>query len=54
MALFKEPENLPAFLAMSLPATTGEEQLHLFELLHPAHRLLISGVVIVTKVNRLS
>lgn len=40
MALFKEPENLPMFLAMSLPETTVEEQLHLFELLNPVHRLL--------------
>lgn len=40
MNLFKEPENLPAFLAMSLPETTVEEQLHLFELLNPVHRLL--------------
>lgn len=36
MSLFKEPDNLPAFLAMSLPDTTIEEQLHLFELLHPS------------------
>jgi ubiquinone/menaquinone biosynthesis C-methylase UbiE len=40
MSLFKEPENLPAFLAMSLPETTVEEQLHLYELLNPVHRLL--------------
>jgi hypothetical protein len=40
MTLFKEPENLPAFLAMSLPETTVQEQLHLFELLHPVYRLL--------------
>ncbi len=40
MALFKEPENLPVFLGMSLPETTVEEQLHLFELLNPVHRLL--------------
>jgi ubiquinone/menaquinone biosynthesis C-methylase UbiE len=40
LELFKEPENLPAFLAMSLPETTVEQQLHLFELLHPIHRLL--------------
>lgn len=40
MALFKEPENLPAFLAMSLPETTQAEQLHLFELLNPVNRLL--------------
>lgn len=29
MALFKEPGNLPAFLAISLPDTTVEERLHL-------------------------
>lgn len=40
MALFKEPENLPVFLAMSLPEITVEERLHLFELLNPVHRLL--------------
>ncbi|NET60229.1 MAG: class I SAM-dependent methyltransferase [Symploca sp. SIO2E6] len=40
MALFKEPDNLPVFLGMSLPETSLEEQLHLFELLHPIHRLL--------------
>lgn len=40
MALFKEPDNLPAFLAMSLPETSVEEQLHLFELLNPIYRLL--------------
>jgi hypothetical protein len=40
MALFREPDNLPAFLAISLPDTTVEERLHLFELLHPVHRLL--------------
>lgn len=38
--LFKNPDDLPAFLSMSLPGTTIEEQLHLFELLHPVHRLL--------------
>ena len=38
--LFKEPDNLPVFLAMSLPEISVEEQLHLFELLHPIHRLL--------------
>lgn len=38
--LFKEADNLPAFLAMSLPEISVEEQLHLFELLHPLHRLL--------------
>jgi 2-polyprenyl-3-methyl-5-hydroxy-6-metoxy-1,4-benzoquinol methylase len=39
MSLFKEPDNLPPFLAMSLPETSVEERLHLFELLHPQHRL---------------
>jgi ubiquinone/menaquinone biosynthesis C-methylase UbiE len=38
--LFKEPENLPAFLTMSLPKNSVEELLHLFELLHPIHRLI--------------
>ncbi|PIG92867.1 methyltransferase domain-containing protein [Gloeocapsopsis sp. IPPAS B-1203] len=40
MDLFKEPNNLPAFLAISLPEATVEEQLTLFELLHPMHRLI--------------
>lgn len=40
MDLFKEPDNLPVFLAMSLPDISVEQQLHLFELLHPIHRLL--------------
>ncbi|WP_353932708.1 class I SAM-dependent methyltransferase [Okeanomitos corallinicola TIOX110] len=40
MNLFKEPDNLPAFLGMSLPEASIEEQLQLFELLHPIHRLL--------------
>ena len=39
-SLFAEPENLPVFLAMSLPSLSQEEKLHLFELLHPLHRLL--------------
>jgi 2-polyprenyl-3-methyl-5-hydroxy-6-metoxy-1,4-benzoquinol methylase len=38
--LFKEPDNLPVFLAMSLPEISVEQQLHLFELLHPINRLL--------------
>lgn len=38
--LFKEPDNLPAFLAMGLLEITPEDSLHLFELLHPVHRLL--------------
>ncbi len=40
MDLFKEPDNLPAFLAMSLPDISVEQSLHLFELLHPIHRLI--------------
>lgn len=40
MDLFNEPDNLPVFLAMSLPEISVEERLHLFELLHPVHRLL--------------
>lgn len=40
MDLFKEPDNLPAFLGISLPDISIEEQLQLFELLQPIHRLL--------------
>ncbi|MUG97012.1 methyltransferase domain-containing protein [Scytonema sp. UIC 10036] len=40
MNLFKEPDDLPAILAMSLPEASVEQQLQLFELLHPIHRLL--------------
>jgi 2-polyprenyl-3-methyl-5-hydroxy-6-metoxy-1,4-benzoquinol methylase len=39
MDLFKYPDDLPPFLAMSLPETSVEERLHLFDLLHPLHRL---------------
>jgi 2-polyprenyl-3-methyl-5-hydroxy-6-metoxy-1,4-benzoquinol methylase len=39
MNLFKDRDDLPAFLAMSLPEASLEEQLHLFDLLHPLHRL---------------
>jgi 2-polyprenyl-3-methyl-5-hydroxy-6-metoxy-1,4-benzoquinol methylase len=38
--LFIEEDKLPAFLGMSLPETSIEERLHLYELLHPVHRLL--------------
>jgi 2-polyprenyl-3-methyl-5-hydroxy-6-metoxy-1,4-benzoquinol methylase len=38
--LFKEPDDLPAFLAMSLPEISVEARLHIYELLHPRHRLL--------------
>jgi ubiquinone/menaquinone biosynthesis C-methylase UbiE len=40
MDLFQDPDNLPTFLAISLPETSREERLQLFELLHPIHRLL--------------
>jgi len=42
MDLFKEkdPENLPVFLAMSLPETTVEERLHFIWIVNPVHRLL--------------
>ncbi|GAB4188570.1 MAG: class I SAM-dependent methyltransferase [Coleofasciculaceae cyanobacterium] len=40
MDLFKTPDNLPVFLGLALPDASLEEQLHLFELLHPVHRLL--------------
>ncbi len=38
--LFEDSENLPAFLALSLPELSIEERLHFYELLHPIHRLL--------------
>ena len=38
--LFKDANNLPAFLEMSLPEISIEDRLHLFELLHPIHRLI--------------
>lgn len=40
MSLFKEPDDLPAFLGMNLPELSVEEKLNLFELFHPIHRLL--------------
>ncbi|NJS16238.1 MAG: class I SAM-dependent methyltransferase [Nostocaceae cyanobacterium CSU_2_110] len=40
MDLFKDPDDLPAFLALSLPELSEEERLHLFEQLHPIHRLI--------------
>ncbi len=40
MDLFKEPENLSPFLAMSLPDLSVEARLHLYEMLHPVHRLI--------------
>ncbi|MGC9505973.1 class I SAM-dependent methyltransferase [Baaleninema sp.] len=38
--LFANPDDLPAFLGMSLPETSIAERLHLYELIHPIHRLL--------------
>ncbi|MDM7327184.1 MAG: class I SAM-dependent methyltransferase, partial [Thermosynechococcus sp. Uc] len=38
--LFKDPENLPTFLALSLPDVPQSVQLEMYELLHPVHRLL--------------
>ncbi|MGF1497722.1 MAG: class I SAM-dependent methyltransferase [Elainellaceae cyanobacterium] len=38
--LFKNADDLPPFLAMSLPGLSTEERLHLFELLHPVNRVL--------------
>ena len=40
LELFKEPHDLPAFLAMGLESISVEERLHLFELINPRHRLL--------------
>lgn len=40
MNLFKEPDDLPVFLAMSLPILSVQERLHLYELLNPVRRLL--------------
>jgi 2-polyprenyl-3-methyl-5-hydroxy-6-metoxy-1,4-benzoquinol methylase len=38
--LLQDLEDLPPFLAMSLPETSVEDRLHMFELLHPVHRLI--------------
>jgi 2-polyprenyl-3-methyl-5-hydroxy-6-metoxy-1,4-benzoquinol methylase len=38
--LFNNLDELPIALAMNLSEKSSEEQLHLFELLHPVHRLL--------------
>ncbi len=40
LELFSDPNNLPAFWAMSLPNLSAEEQLTLFELFQPVNRLL--------------
>jgi 2-polyprenyl-3-methyl-5-hydroxy-6-metoxy-1,4-benzoquinol methylase len=40
MDLFNNPDDLPVFLGLTLPEISVEERLHLFELLHPIHRLL--------------
>lgn len=39
-SLFEDPDDLPVFLALGLPEASPEEQLTLYELLHPIHRLL--------------
>ena len=38
--LLQDPENPPAYLAFALAELSVSEQLHLFELFHPIHRLL--------------
>lgn len=38
--LFKNPDDLPAILAFTLPELTIQEQLRLYELINPVHRLL--------------
>jgi SAM-dependent methyltransferase len=38
--LFKDPDELPVFLGLALPGLSVEQQLHLFEMLHPIHTLL--------------
>ncbi len=38
--LFKDRDDLPAFLALSLPEIPLQDQLRLYELLNPVHRLL--------------
>ncbi len=38
--LFKDPENLPEVLAMSLPEVSEQDRLHFHDLLHSIHRLL--------------
>ncbi|QQE66913.1 methyltransferase family protein [Leptolyngbya sp. BL0902] len=38
--LFREPDNLPSYLAMGLSESTPETMLTIYELLNPAHRLL--------------
>ncbi len=40
LELFSDPNDLPAFWAMSLPNLSAEEQLTLFELFQPVNRLL--------------
>ncbi|NJR69750.1 MAG: class I SAM-dependent methyltransferase [Synechococcales cyanobacterium CRU_2_2] len=40
LELVKDPNNLPVFLSMGLESISIEERLHLYELIHPRHRLL--------------
>lgn len=38
--LFQDPGSLPTFLEINLSEISVEDRLHLFELLHPVHRLI--------------
>lgn len=38
--LFKSPDDLPMFLSLGLSESSIEERLHLYNLLHPVHRLI--------------
>ncbi|MDJ0727439.1 MAG: methyltransferase domain-containing protein [Prochloraceae cyanobacterium] len=40
MSLFKDPKDIPTFLAYSLPEISIEDKLNLFELFNPKNRLL--------------
>lgn len=40
LSLFKDPNDLPPFWAMSLPELSAEERLALFELIQPVNRLI--------------
>lgn len=51
-SLFKNPDDLPVFLALSLPDASPEEQLTLYELLHPIHRLLDFWCAIPNEVSK--
>ncbi|TVQ74598.1 MAG: methyltransferase domain-containing protein, partial [Oceanospirillales bacterium] len=38
--LFKDPDNLPAYVGLGLSMCSAEERLRMYELLHPIHRLI--------------